>query len=560
MLANPIIRREVMGLFRRPQAIVALLAVGAALSGVVVVMWPDDATVTVAAVGGDKAREVFRATTYGLLVALLLAVPAFPATAIARERDRGTLGLVLTSPLRPVDIVTGKLSAAMAFVAMLIAVSLPATMACFVMGGIDAGQVARTFGVLALAACEFSMVALLVSSFARSTDGALRITYALTLGGTLLVLLPQLLLQGMGLEGVMAAAGWVYCISPIPAINELTGQAGVGSMGYLLGFDPVARYVMVSAGVVVVVGAWLLRRLTPRLLDRPRATGFVTDEGSAGQRAMRRVLYLWFFDPHRRAGPIGNLANPVLVKEFRSRTLGRAHWMMRLVGACLIVSLALTLAAANWAAASPEKVGYLGGTLVVFQMALIIFVTPSLSAALVSAERESGAWQLLQTTPLKPRQIMFGKLLSVVGTVVLLLLATLPGYVVLVIVDEAYLPRVKAVLVTLALTALFALMAGATCSAIWRKTAATTAAAYLVLVGVCVGTLAAWLVEGVVMSADLVHAILRFNPLAAGLSIMRVPGFAGYDLATFTWKFLGVSSAALAVVLWARTWWLTRPE
>lgn len=560
MTSNPIIRRELIGLLRKSQTPAVFLALAVALAVAVIAMWPDDATVTATAVGGSQARDLFRVTTYGILTALLLAAPAFPATAIVRERDDGTLALLLTSPLRPGAILLGKLSAVLAFVLILIAVSIPSVMACFVMGGIDPGQVGATFGILAVAAAEFALLALLVSSYARSTDSALRITYAVTLALALLVLLPHALLQGQNFGPLSDALAWVYCLSPVPAINQLTGQAGVGGMGYVLDFNAVGRYLATAAVIGGVAAVWLMARLNPKLLDRPRAAGRVTDDRAAGARLMRRIMFLWFFDPHRRAGPIRGWINPVLVKEFRSRTLGRAHWMMRLIGLCLIVSLALTLAAASWTAASPDKLGYLGGALVVFQMALIILITPSLSAALISAERESGAWQLLQMTPLKPRQIVIGKLLSVVSTVVLLLLATLPGYAVLIIVDQGFMPRVRAVLITLGLTALMALMLGAACSSLWRKTAVTTAAGYLLLILLCVGTLVVWLAEDALFGPEFVESTLMLNPLATGLSLMRVPGFDDYNLVPGNWRFMAIASVGLAAVLWLRTWWLRRPE
>lgn len=625
MASNPIIRRELVGLLRKPQTGAIFLALAVVLVGVVIVMWPDDATVTVAAVGGSQAQDIFQATTYGLLVALLLAVPAFPATAIVRERNDGTLALLLTSPLKPISILAGKLSASLAFVLILLAVSVPAVMACFVMGGIDPDQVLLTFGMLALAAAEFSVIALLVSSYARSADSSLRVTYALTLTLTLLVMLPYMLLQGQPLGIVIDVLGWLYCLSPLAAINQLTGQQDVASLGTLMQFNAVQLYTLSAVVIILATGLWLIGRLNSRLLDRTRATGQVTDERSAGARVGRRIMFLGVFDPSRREQSIGfqwkrilagiggavgfgivayaaalaagNMGlfegamaqkligsamvaapaliglvfalaaavgllwgSPVVVKELLTRMMGRAHWMMRLIGLCLVVSLLLTLAAAQWTSASPEKIGYLGGALVIFQMALIILITPALSAALISAERESGAWQLLQSTPLRPIQIVLGKLLSVVSTIVLLLLATLPGYVVLVYVDESFIPRVKAVLITLGLTALFALMLGAACSSVLRKTAATTAAAYLLLIVLCIGTMLAWLAEGALLGTEVVHDILTFNPLAAALALMQVPGFDRYDLTPGNWQFLAIGSAVLGMVLWARTWWLTRPE
>lgn len=583
MIANPIIQRELLGLLRRPLALAMFLALVAALSLLVVALWPDNATVSL---DGRQAQQVFRVFAYGLLVCLLLAVPAFPATAIVRERNTGTLALLLTSPLKPMDILIGKISAAVGFVLLLLTLSLPASIACFVMGGIDVAQILKVYGVLALMSLQYAMIGLLISSFARTADSALRVTYGVVLVLAILVIGPQKLIQGQlfGLGNMIF--NWVYSISPIPAITEVLGHGDVASLGMIKDFDPVKNYVIIAIFSSIACGVWLMMRLQPRLLDRSRAAGRVTDERTAGVRLFRRIMYLWFFDPQRRSNAIGSFTNPIMVKEFRTRALGRSHWMMRLIGMCMIVSMGLTLLAANWATfnAEQDKTAFLGGVLVVFQMALIVLTTPALSAGLISVELESGGWQLLQVTRLSARQIVIGKLLSVASTLMLLLVATLPGYIVLYVIDDSFAPRIVNVLICLLLTALFALMLGAACSSLFRKTAVTTTIAYLILISMCVGTLVVWLGQGSLFGPELVAKVLVVNPVATGLALMRVPGFEDYALSMngvdwwsslvgvlpvsmrsfvksvpVNWVLLVGGSLAAGGVLWIRAWRLSRP-
>lgn len=560
MIANPIIRRELLGLLRRPQTPVLCALIIAVLSAIVLALWPDRANVSL---DGAQSKLLFRVFVYGLLSCLLLAVPAFPATAIVRERNEGTLGLLLTSPLKPLDILAGKIAAALGFVGLVLALSLPALVACFVMGGIDLTQVAGAYLVLVLAAAQYALAGLVVSSYARRTDSALRVTYGLTLTLAVLVLGPFKLLQGrlFGLGNELLYT--VYCISPIPALIELTGAGDVGSIGLQHAFEPgaVTRYAILATLSIVACMLWLAARLRPSLIDRARPAGTATEERSGREQRRRRIVFLWFFDPQRRSGAIGDRANPVMVKEFRTRVLGRAHWMMRLIGACLIISLALMLAAANWAAAQPDKLGFLGGVIVIFQMALVILVTPALSSSLVSIELESGGWPLLQSTPLSPLSIVVGKLLSVAWPVMLLLLATVPGYAVLLLIDAPHFAgRVIGVLVSLALTALFSLLLGAACSSLSRRTAPASALAYLVLVALCAGTLVAWLGEGTLFSPALVEHVLVVNPLAAALATMEMPGFEDDHITTTNWCVLGAGSAGLALLLWVRVRQLSRPQ
>src|SRR5690606_13502029 len=118
-----------------------------------------------------------------------------------------------------------------------------------------------------------------------------------------------------------------------------------------------------------VFAAWCAARMNQKLFDRSREAGKITDDRSTGAQVYRRIMYLWFFDPQRRTGLIGPLANPMMVKEQRCRKFGRGNWMMRLIGACLIVSLLLMLAGA--AGSQQKGVGPMGGIMIVLQVSLI---------------------------------------------------------------------------------------------------------------------------------------------------------------------------------------------
>jgi len=564
---NPIIQRELIGTLRQPRALAIQVAFVLSMVVLVLAVWPDSATVNL---GGRQAQQLFAVFAYGLLVGLMLLAPALPATSIVNERRRGTLILLLTSPLTPTSILFGKVLGAIGFVAVLMALSLPAAAACFVMGGISLQQLAATYGVLGVVAVQYVMIALWVSSVSKSTDGALRITYGIILATSIIVLVPFYMLQGKDLaqlglplpQGVLdfisTGVVWLASLSPLPAVMELADHGSVGTRGLVAEGNPITRYLAIAAITIIAATYALIQRLQPHVTDRPRDKGVVTDERSAGERAARRFVYLWFFDPNKRTGSIANYENPVMMKEFRTRTFGRAHWMARLIAVCLVVSLGLMFVALQgtmWISTE-----YMAGILVVFQMGLIILVTPALSAALISGELESGGWTLLQATPLSAGTIMRGKLLSVAWTLILLLLATLPGYAVLLMIDEGRSQRVTNGLITLSLTALFAMVVGAMCSSLFRKTAVATTASYMMLVGLCVVTLLPWLGEGTLFGREVVENVLTINPLAAALNAVRMPGMDEYHLTPANWWFLGVATAAASAVLWFRTWQLTKPQ
>jgi ABC-type transport system involved in multi-copper enzyme maturation permease subunit len=247
-----------------------------------------------------------------------------------------------------------------------------------------------------------------------------------------------------------------------------------------------------------------------------------------------------------------------MVKEFRSRRFGRIHWLMRLVAACAVLSLGLAYLTVtgtlDWG------VETIGGIMVMLQVALIVLVTPSLAGGLISSERESGGWELLRMTPLSTLSIVTGKLMSVLWTLVLILSATLPGYLVVTAIKPELWGQVYRVLICLVLAGLFALLLSAAMSSLFRRTAVATATAYALLVFICGGTMLVWLGRGAPFGHRIVQNVLTVNPMAAALGMINLPGFAQYHLLPANWWFTGYASALCFLVLVFRTWQLARPQ
>ena len=140
MFQNPIIHRELVGLLRTKKAIAIQVALVFMFAVLVILRWPVDPT---SDLDGVKAMQVFRLFGYGILSALVLFIPVFPATSVVRERHAGTLALVLNSPLTSLNVYIGKLTGVMAFVVLLLFLSVPSLIACLGMGGLDLTSIPR---------------------------------------------------------------------------------------------------------------------------------------------------------------------------------------------------------------------------------------------------------------------------------------------------------------------------------------------------------------------------------------------------------------------------------
>lgn len=550
---NPIIRRELLEVLRTPKALAAQVALAVVCGLLVLLRWPSSG---VSDLGGARSLQVLRVFGYGLLAGILFLVPAFPATSIVRERIKGTLALLLNSPMSPLSIYLGKLGGTLGFTAILLAVTVPAAAACHALGGGSTeGGIWMLYVVLGVATVQIATLALWVSARSASTDLALRTTYALVLALVLLPMVPFLVLQGD--TGDLAdAAAWLRCLSPVPAVMEVVGHSAVGTHGFGSAGGAIGKYVLFALPMAFLLGYATVARLRGRPLDRSRSAGVMTQDRSTGGQVFRRLFFL--VDPQRRAGNMPLLVNPVMLKEFRSRKFGRGHWTLRLIALSAILSLGLSYAAAEGALGLGIEI--IGGGLVLLQTAILILFTPSLAAGLISTERESGSWQLLRMLPLSTGKILRGKLLSVVWPILLLLCATLPGYVFLMTIKPELGPQVVRVVISLGVTAVFAMIVSAASSCLFRTTAVATAAANLALVGVCIGTLLMVIARDAPFGKDTVEAVLTVNPVAAALNAAETPGFRDYDLIPLNWYVIGSISVLLLTFVVIRTRQLCRPD
>lgn len=545
--------RELPAILRTRQTFWILIVVSVVFALTVLLKWPESA---VADLDGTQPQAAFRSLAFAMLLAVIFVVPAFPATGIVREVRRHTMQLLLNSPLRPVEIFLGKAAALLALTVILLLVTLPSMACCYAMGGISlTNDVAVLYGLILVVCAELVVVGMLVGTFAGSPESALRWAYGATFGLIVVTQIPWQFLQGMD-NYLATGAAFLRQLSPVPALFELVGDAPVNSVGLLESENLMATWLGYTAIFILAGSIVCISRLSYALLDRSRSQGIVTDDRSVAQRSMRRMFFL--VDPQRRKAGIPGYLNPVLVKEFRSRQFGRLHWLLRLIAGCAVLSLLLTLAT------TMGTVGWgverIGGIIIVAQVALIIIFTPGLAGGLIAGELESGGWNLMRVTPLSAGRIVRGKLLSVMVTLLLVLCASLPGYGIMMAIKPVLREQVIQVLISLVLSAVFALLVSATISAFFRTTAVATTVSYGVLMLIFAGTMIIWANQDAPFSREFVEQVLSVNPMAGALNAMQVQGFESFDLIPRTWWMTGISCVFLLCVLQIRTWQLCQPD
>ena len=549
LLKNPILQRELISRLRSPKALIAIALVAIVSCTLVLMRWPREATIDLVSQG---SIQVFRPVAYAIAIAIMMLTPAFPATAIVSERRKGTLVLMLNSPTPPWVIYIGKLLANVLLSVLLFSVSLPAIFACYAMGGISIpGNIVPLVLIFIGMAFQYSALGLWVSSRSQSIDASLRWTYGILLGMVVLSIGPTVLVGKLsGLKAWIAQA--MTTLSPIPALQQITGAQGQSqSIGISTGW---IEFLIMCAVSTLGFALATLYKLQPNMMDRSRDAGKVIEATQSSW--LRRLSYL--VDPNRRKSGIPFWLNPVMVKEFRTRKFGRLHWLLRLIAGGAIVSILLTVVAAtgtvNWG------VDRIASSMVIMQIGFLLLLGPSLGANLIASEVESGGWQLMRASPISPWRILSGKLLSTFLTLLLLLFATLPGYVMMSYIQPAIGGQVSNVIISLLIATAMVTILSACVSAYSKTSAAATAASYAVLLVIFAGTLLIWLGRGNPFGPVFVERALLLNPAATALAEMKAPGFETFQLIPNGW-YVGLSiCAAGLVILVLRIARLTRPD
>lgn len=549
LIGNPILRRELSTRLRSPKALLAIALVAIISCGLVLMRWPSEATIDLVSQG---AVQVFQPVSYAIAIAIMMLIPAFPATAIVSERKRGTLTLLLNSPTKPLSIYLGKLFANVLLGILIFSVSLPAIFACYAMGGISvSSHIVPLLCVLLGMAFQYSALGLWVSSRSQSTDAALRWTYGILLFLVVLSIGPSVLVGKLtGFKATVAQL--LTTLSPIPALQQITGAQGQSqAIGISTGW---VEYLEMSIVTTIGFAIATLIKLDPLLLDRARPAGKVIETNQSSW--LRRLSYL--VDPQRRKSGIPFWLNPVMVKEFRTRKFGRLHWLLRLTALGAVVSLLLTVVAAtgtvNWG------VERIAASMVLMQIGFLLLLGPSLGANLIASEVESGGWQLLRASPISPWRILSGKLLSTFLTLLLLLFATLPGYVMMSYIQPAVGGQVGNVIISLLIATVMVTIISACVSAYSKSSAVATATSYAILLTLFAGTLLVWLGRGNPFGPLVVERTLLLNPAATALAEMKAPGFESYQLTPNGWYVGGMVCLIGFIVLILRVHRLTRPD
>lgn len=124
------------------------------------------------------------------------------------------------------------------------------------------------------------------------------------------------------------------------------------------------------------------------------------------------------------------------------------------------------------------------------EFVMIILIVPALTAGSISGERERQTLNLLLTTRMTPADIVIGKLMASLSTVILLIVSSFPVLALVFIYGGVTLEDISLLLVSFVSAAVLSGSVGICCSSLFKKSTIATVVGYCVMAVLTVGTLA----------------------------------------------------------------------
>lgn len=180
---------------------------------------------------------------YGLFAVICIIIPGLAGGAIAGERERRTLDLLLTTHLSSWKIVLGKLESSLCLIFLVSFSTLPVIGLVMIYGGITIVDLLELILSLLIAGVFIGSIGIFYSSFIRKTTVAVIASY---LTVVILVLGSIALLYGIyyiyAIQGAYAETGeevqlggWIYLllINPLVTLYGMIGQQTTNNYGLI---------------------------------------------------------------------------------------------------------------------------------------------------------------------------------------------------------------------------------------------------------------------------------------------------------------------------------------
>jgi ABC-type transport system involved in multi-copper enzyme maturation permease subunit len=368
---------------------------------------------------GDLAR--LGLASFQFMASLQLAVMLFfsallGAGAVAAEKDRRTLDLLLLTQLSNTELVLGKLLASLVATLPMIVAAIPLFAILTLLGGVTPGQIARVFAIVCSSAVAAGSLGCLVAFWREKTFQSLAVTLLLLVGWLAAGEAIDAGALGEAPAGTSAHA-WAAAISPWRATLWAMRPFSTGEEMAFQQFPslgPTTLYLIFAVGVTLLANLTAIALVRVWNPSREQRTSGESDERAPAAAEPQRWTIAGRENPaapltirqHARTRQVWD--NPILWREVRTWAYGRRTLMLRVAYLALFAASAVGLYWAIPARGAPEtdRVAMLLAPLAV--LSLVLINVQAVTA--LTSERDARALDLLLVTDVTPREFIVGKL------------------------------------------------------------------------------------------------------------------------------------------------------
>ncbi len=462
MFIGPVFSREVTISPRRGRTFIGRSVYGGFLLLLTATAWLVMTGTQLVVDTGDFAR--FGATLFRLLIPLQLVMILFfsavlAAGAVAQEKDRKTLILLLMTRLSNSELVLGKLLASLLEILFFVILSLPIFMMIVLLGGVSYPQIIRAFLVTLFGALACGSVGSCVALWREKTFQAVSTT-------ALILVLWLGVWQAIGYGALgktlfgFSTGALATAMSPWKAIfaainpSEDAGGTFWTLIGPIQGFLTVSLTltILVNGIAILMVRVWNpsreLRQGAPEEDTWRKDATAERNRREAQERINARLGTAEAMNPYEnltdnlfaveaehpdKAKPVADAIdeatgkikmdpslsaaggkvrhvwdNPIIWREIMTRAYGRRNLIVRIVYFLLFLMSAFALHHVYAANASPTFAQVATPVIPLFILSLLLVNAQAVTS--LTSERDGGTFVLLLVSDISPKEFVFGKL------------------------------------------------------------------------------------------------------------------------------------------------------